>query len=319
MQKSKPFIISFFTFIFFVQSVSAISNVQHSVDGNKVTITYQGTPPFLINIRLDTNIGQSGGYIWAKTYSNSFTYDLGFAVNPSKKFYYGIKDNGWGNTNQFSLGTKQDGLIWPIGCDKGITCLDVKYPDIDQDGKSFNCDVSKNVGHEGTDIDISRDQMDKSVPVYAAADGEVLWVFDGKYDRCPDDTNPDCLPPQITPKAGESSGYTVCTDYGPYCGTGTGNCYWCFDGGNVVVIRHFSNQEIFATRYDHLKKSSISVKSGDKVVKGQKIGEVGSAGKSTNPHLHFEVWGKKGFYNPADPWAGPCGPNFENSLWINQP
>lgn len=88
-----------------VQSVSAISNVQHFVDGNKVTITYQGTPPFWINIRGDTNIGQDGGYLWAKTYSNSFFYDMSFAINPSKKFYYGVKDTSWSSTNSFTLQT----------------------------------------------------------------------------------------------------------------------------------------------------------------------------------------------------------------------
>ncbi|MFH0936508.1 MAG: M64 family metallopeptidase [Candidatus Woesearchaeota archaeon] len=87
-----------------IQSVSAISNVQHSVDGKKVIITYQGIPPFWINIREDTNIGQAGGYLWAKTYSNSFSYDMSFTINPSKKFYYGIKDTNWSSTSNFLIG-----------------------------------------------------------------------------------------------------------------------------------------------------------------------------------------------------------------------
>jgi hypothetical protein len=103
MRYSKIFIISFFTLIFTFQFVFAISNVQHSVDGNKVTLTYQGTPPFLINIRGDTNIGQAGGYLLATTYQNTFTYDMSFAINPSKKFYYGLKDNAWSNTYNFLI------------------------------------------------------------------------------------------------------------------------------------------------------------------------------------------------------------------------
>ena len=43
--------------------------------------------------------------MWAKTYSNSFSYDMGFAINPSKKFYYGVKDSSWSNTNIFVLGS----------------------------------------------------------------------------------------------------------------------------------------------------------------------------------------------------------------------
>ena len=113
MSKIKEVIILFLVFLMIIQSVSAISNVQHSVDGNKVTLTYQGTPPYWINIRPNTNIGQNGGYLWAKTYSNSFTYDMSFAINPSKKFYYGVKDSVWSNSNSFLLnGDKVDLLIF---------------------------------------------------------------------------------------------------------------------------------------------------------------------------------------------------------------
>jgi hypothetical protein len=159
-------------------------------------------------------------------------------------------------------------------------------------------------------------QMDKGVDVFAAAPGEVLWVFDGKYDRCPNPYEPDCQAGPLRP--GSREGYMVCTERGPYCGQGRGRCYWCFAGGNVVVIRHTGVDGVFATRYDHLKKNSIVVTEGEFVEQGQKIAEAASAGNSTGPHLHFEVWGS-GFYRLADPWAGPCGPNFSNSLWAFDP
>ncbi len=92
--------------LFLIPFVHSITNVQHSVDANKVTLTYQGTPPYWINIKGDENIGQAGGYLWAKTYSNSFTYDMSFVVNHSKKFYYGVKDKSWSNTNYFELSSE---------------------------------------------------------------------------------------------------------------------------------------------------------------------------------------------------------------------
>ncbi len=52
------------------------------------------------------------------------------------------------------------------------------------------------------------------------------------------------------------------------------------------------------TRYGHLSK--ILVKEGQMVSRGEKIGEVGSTGKSTGPHLHYEVRFKDEPQNPVN-------------------
>jgi hypothetical protein len=212
------------------------------------------------------------------------------------------------------------GLAWPIECTLGVDCQ-VTYPDIDGDGKAFDCGLPGYEGHQGTDISIGWSKMDEGTDVYAAADGEVLWVFDGKYDRCPDAKEPDCQKPGEPMGPDVDAGFMVCTSASDaYClGTKyTTGCYFCFWGGNVVVLRHPGHPEVFATRYDHLRKGSIVVTAGQKVSRGQKLAQVGSAGNSTGPHLHFEVW-SGGFYVLADPWAGPCGPNKDHSLWEKQP
>jgi murein DD-endopeptidase MepM/ murein hydrolase activator NlpD len=202
-------------------------------------------------------------------------------------------------------------LAWPIDCTVGTNCS-IGYPDTDGDGRAFNCAAPGYRSHEGTDITISREQMERGTNVHAAADGVVLWVFDGKFDGCPANS-PDCeAPGKLAP--GGRQGHTVCTELGPYCRNGQGSCFWCFAGGNVVVIRHENVPGVFATRYDHLKRNSIRVAVGERVRQGQVIASVGSAGRSTGPHLHFEVWGRT-YYDPADPWSGPCGPNTGPSLW----
>jgi len=80
--------------------------------------------------------------------------------------------------------------------------------------------------------------------------------------------------------------------------------------GNYVAIRHFND---FYTYYGHLKKGSVTVQVGDTVFIGQKIGEVGSSGYSSDPHLHFEVW-YDSLFN-WDPFSGSCG-NTE-TLWLD--
>jgi len=61
---------------------------------------------------------------------------------------------------------------------------------------------------------------------------------------------------------------------------------WCGGGGNCIKIRHNSTYE---TVYAHMSKFARGIKTGVRVKQGQTIGFVGSTGKSTGPHLHYEV------------------------------
>lgn len=56
--------------------------------------------------------------------------------------------------------------------------------------------------------------------------------------------------------------------------------------GNTVVIKHADN---LYSKMSHLLKGSITVREGDRVKYGTKIGEVGNSGRSAYPHLHFQL------------------------------
>ena len=61
---------------------------------------------------------------------------------------------------------------------------------------------------------------------------------------------------------------------------------WCGGGGNCIMIKHNST---YQTVYAHMSKFASGIRSGVRVKQGQTIGYVGSTGKSTGPHLHYEV------------------------------
>lgn len=73
---------------------------------------------------------------------------------------------------------------------------------------------------------------------------------------------------------------------------------WGGSFGYQVVIRHADGRY---SQYAHL--SAISVKAGQSVSVGQRIGRSGSTGNSTGPHLHFEVRTGPGFGTDIDPVA----------------
>jgi murein DD-endopeptidase MepM/ murein hydrolase activator NlpD len=64
--------------------------------------------------------------------------------------------------------------------------------------------------------------------------------------------------------------------------------------GRLVEVDHGYG---FKTRYGHLSK--VEVKKGDEVTLGDLVGKMGSTGRSTGPHLHYEVWFRGKTYNPV--------------------
>lgn len=71
--------------------------------------------------------------------------------------------------------------------------------------------------------------------------------------------------------------------------------YQFFGYGNMIILNHGFG---YKTRYAHLK--TILVQEGQKVLRGEQIGELGNSGKSTGPHLHYEVIYLGNHVNPSN-------------------
>lgn len=70
---------------------------------------------------------------------------------------------------------------------------------------------------------------------------------------------------------------------------------WSHGYGNMVVIDHGYG---LSTLYGHTSKALVKV--GERVMRGQVIGYMGTTGRSTGAHLHYEVW-RQG--RPINPWT----------------
>lgn len=75
---------------------------------------------------------------------------------------------------------------------------------------------------------------------------------------------------------------------------------WYGSGGNTIIIDHGNG---LSTLYAHMKTGSLKVVSGQRVTRGQAIGNIGDTGYVTGPHLHFEVRVNGTKVNPA-PYLG---------------
>lgn len=79
--------------------------------------------------------------------------------------------------------------------------------------------------------------------------------------------------------------------------------------GGLIIIEHTVAGQRVATYYAHMWEDGIHVAPGQAVTAGQHIGDVGSSGKSTGPHLHLEVrpGGQGQPASDADAWLNAHG------------
>lgn len=173
-------------------------------------------------------------------------------------------------------------LGMPIDCEYGTDCFIQNYVDVDLTGwrEDYTCGPLTYDGHTGTDFRVPWEDYKAGVDVLAAADGVVYKIRGGIEDR---------------DARGREAEVSI------------------IGLGNAVLISH---PEGFLTSYGHLKKGSVRVKEGDRVKRGQILGQVGLSGLTHFSHVHFGVkqYGHvlcpfKGVENPPECGIGP------NPLW----
>lgn len=172
----------------------------------------------------------------------------------------------------------------PVDCALGQTCFIQQYVDHDRTGRSsdFRCGGLANNGHTGTDFRVPtlRD-VARGVNVVASAPGRVRGVRDGMEDRL----------------FRQSDSSEV---HGRDCGNG-------------VVIDHADG---WSTQYCHLKRGSVRVRSGAQVAAGTVLGQIGSSGRSSFPHVHLTVRKDGDVVDPFDPDGQiTCGAPSTDTLW----
>ncbi len=183
-------------------------------------------------------------------------------------------------------------FIFPVACTLGEDCWTIHYVDTDPSegaAKDFKCGPRSNDDLKGTAFAVrSFAEIHEGINVLAAKKGKVARLRDGEAD--------------ITKTQADLEAVTAQQR----------------ECGNAVLLDHGSGLQ---TLYCHLKKDSLTVKRGDTVNAGQKIGQIGLSGLTEFPHLHFGVVWEGGV---VDPYTGMlntdgCG-QMKQSLWaIGQP
>lgn len=149
-------------------------------------------------------------------------------------------------------------LELPVKCEVGVDCFFQNFADLDPGDATRDpwCGEAAYDGHKGTDIRLfSLKDIGKNVPVLASAPGTVKAVRDGVADKL-----------VKTQEDREALKGTEC--------------------GNGVVIDHGNGYE---TQYCHMKNGSVSVKSGQSVKVGERLGSVGNSGLAQFPHVHLTM------------------------------
>ena len=143
---------------------------------------------------------------------------------------------------------------WPVACTHGEDCWIVRHVDRDPGPEVLDvgCGALTGDGHRGTDIALADlSGLARGVAVLAPAAGTVAGVRDGMPDIATDAATAPALDGR--------------------------------DCGNGVRLEH---DDGWTSQVCHLRRGSITVRSGDEVAAGEVLGRVGLSGATTFPHVH---------------------------------
>lgn len=177
-------------------------------------------------------------------------------------------------------------LVPPVDCTLGETCFIQNYFDTDPGPgrRDFACGHLSYDGHDGTDFAVATlAEMERGVAVVAPAAGTVT----GTRDSMPDIA---FNAPGAPPLDGR-------------------------DCGNGVTIDHGGG---WTTQLCHLALGSVSVRTGDRVARGQPVGRIGLSGRTEFPHVHLSVRQNGQKVDPFRPTApDTCDPAPGPGLWAD--
>lgn len=177
-------------------------------------------------------------------------------------------------------------LDLPVDCVLGETCHIQHYVDRDLSARSrdYTCGPTSYDTHKGTDFALpTLSDMQRGVNVLAAADGTVAALRDGIEDL--------------------------------YYGPRTAAQIKGRECGNGLVLRH---EDGYETQYCHMRKGSVAVKEGQRVSRGDVLGQIGLSGKTQFPHLHLSVRKDGAVIDPFDATdRAKCGIHGA-SLWADE-
>lgn len=204
---------------------------------------------------------------------------------PSEASAQGIKITRSGSASDGKSNAPK--LEMPVDCELGENCWIVNYVDVDpsEDIRAdFTCNPRTYEGHKGTDFGLAdRRTMEAGINVLSATSGTVSRVRNNVPDR-----------PAL-------KGMPYDVEEGKECGNG------------ILVDLP---QKGWKIAYCHMKESSITVKPGDKIKAGDKIGLIGQSGNADFPHLHISIYHDNITIDPFTGQTDTKGCNQEaHTLW----